>query len=521
MVVRGVVRRNEYRDSVVLMRISKQLEELEGVQKASAIMATENNKQLLKDAGLLTDDIARAAPNDLAVAVDAASAELAENAIAAIEGMLAEKPAAERGELVYKTLAAATATAADSNLVLISVPGPFAAREAMRALRDGKHVFIFSDGVPVEDEVKLKRLGEERGLLVMGPDCGTAIINGVGLGFSNVVRRGPIGIVGAAGTGIQQVSSLVDEVGVSHAIGTGSNDPKEAIGAITMRAGLKLLAGDPDTKVVVVVSKPPAPKVAREVLKVIKGINKPAVVNFIGGSPAEVKRVGLVPADTLEDAAVKAMALARGEKPKSILFSQKPAEIKKIVRSESKRLKPKQKYIRGLYSGGTFCYEAMLILRKLVGGVYSNTPLDPKLKLADVHRSQKHTCVDLGTGVYTVGRPHPMIDFRFRQERLLREAADPETAVILFDIVLGYGAHPDPAGEIAPTIQEAKKIAERDGRYLPVVASVCGTQGDPQGLAAQEKKLRDVGVVVMPSNAQAVRMAALIATHGKAWGKLK
>ncbi|MFH1820839.1 MAG: acyl-CoA synthetase FdrA [Methanobacteriota archaeon] len=521
MVVRSFVRKNEYRDSVVLMRISQQLEALDGVRKASAIMATDNNKNILKDAGLLTDETSKAGPNDLTITVEATSAEFADKAISAVDVLLVEKPAGGQERLVCKTLNAAMKIIPDANLVMISVPGPFAAREAMAALRERKHAFIFSDGVPIEEELRLKKFGEKNSLLVMGPDCGTAIINGVGLGFSNVVRRGPIGIVGAAGTGIQQVSSLVDEVGVSQAIGTGSNDLKEAIGAISMRMGLKLLDEDPSTKVVVVISKPPAPKVAKEVLRAIKNMKKPVVVDFIGGTASDIKRTGAMPASTLEDAAARAVGLVRGEKPKSAPFTQKTGKIKAIVKRESNLLSTTQKYIRGLFSGGTFSYESMLILRNLIGDVYSNSPLDQKMKLSDVHESRKNTCVDMGTGMYTAGRPHPMIDFRFRRERLMREASDTETAVILVDIVLGYGAHPDPAGEIAPSIRAAKEIAKRGGRFLSVVANICGTRGDPQDLDDQAKKLRDVGAVLTPSNAQAARMAALIATRGKVWRKLK
>jgi len=521
MVVRSLVRKNEYRDSVVLMRVSQQLESLEGVRKASAIMATDNNKKLLKDAGLLTDEISKAGPNDLAISVEAETTKLAEKAISAVDSILAEKTTGSCEVTVLKTLNAAIKISPKANLVLISVPGPFAAREAMTALKAGKHVFIFSDGVSIKEELKLKKFGEENGLLVMGPDCGTAIINGVGLGFSNVVKRGPIGIVGASGTGIQQVSSLVDEVGVSQAIGTGSNDLNETIGGITMRMGLKLLNEDPNTKVVVVISKPPGPKTSKEILKVIKSMKKPVVVDFIGGAASDIKHAGAIPATTLEDAAAKAVALVRGEKPTSIIFTQKPDEIKAIVEKESKRLNANQKYIRGLFSGGTFCYESMLILRDLIGEVYSNTPLHPNLKLDDIQKSRENTCIDMGTGWYTVGRPHPMIDFRFRKERLLNEALDPETAVILLDIVLGYGAHTDPAGEIVPVIKQAKAMAKRGGRYLPIVATICGTRGDPQGLEEQKKKLKDAGVVLMPSNAQAARIAALIATRGKVWGKLK
>jgi len=520
LVISCLIRKNEYRDSIVLMRISSQLEGMEGIKKASVIMATDNNKKLLEDAGLLTNEIKMAGPNDLVIAVEAETEELAMKAFSALDNMLAEKPWKETG-LVCRTFQSAAAIAPDANLVLISVPGPFAAREAMNALNSGKHVFIFSNGVPIEEEVRLKKFAEKKNLLVMGPDCGTAIINGVGIGFSNVVRRGPIGIVGASGTGMQQVSCLVDEVGVSQAIGTGSRDLTEAVGAITTCMGLRLLDEDPDTRVVVVISKPPAPKIARKVLKLISSMKKPLVVNFLGYPPAEIELAGATPAATLEEAAVKAMALARGEKPKEMLFTQKLGKIRAIVERETESLSSCQRYIRGLFSGGTFCYEAMLILRDLIGKVYSNIPLDRRLELADAHSSRENTCIDMGTGIFTAGRPHPMIDFRFRKERLLKEASDPETAVILLDIVLGHGANPDPAGEIAPAIKQAKEIAMRGGRYLSVVASVCGTRGDPQNLVEQEKKLEEVGVVLMPSNAQAARMAALIATRGKVWRRIK
>ncbi len=520
MAVRSSVRRDDYRDSVVLMRVSQQLEGLGGVSKASAMMATDNNKKILKDAGLLTGEIAKAGPNDLAISVEAATAEAAAKAISAVDALLAEKTAGQK-EVSSKNLNSAMAASPEANLVLISVPGQFATREAMSALRGGKHAFIFSDGVPIEEELKLKRLGEESGLLVMGPDCGTAIINGVGLGFSNVVRRGPIGIVGASGTGIQQVSSLADEVGVSQAIGTGSNDLKEAIGAITTRMGLRFLDEDPETKVVVVISKPPSPKVSKQVLEEIRKMKKPVIVDFIGGAESEVKRAGATPAGTLEEAAAKAVKMVLGEKFKSFLFTQKSDKIRAVSKKESSRLSPSQRYIRGLFSGGTFCYESMLVLRGLVGDIYSNTPLRPELKLSDFQRSRENTCIDMGTGMYTVGRPHPMIDFRLRRERLLNEAADPETAVVLLDIVLGYGANLDPAGEISPAIKEAKRKAKKGGRHLPVVAAVCGTRGDPQNLKLQEEKLMEAGAVLMPSNAQAARMAALIATRGKAWEGLK
>lgn len=520
MAVKCLLRRGDYRDSVVLMKVSQELETKPGVRRASAMMGTGSNKELLKDAGLFTEEILRAGPNDLVIVVDAESDAAAMRAISEAVELLEAEAKAEAKEVTFKTLKAAVESTQDANFVLISTPGEFAAREAARALKAGKHVMVFSSDVPIEDEIKLKKLADERGLLLMGPDCGTAIISGVGLGFSNVVRRGPVGIVGAAGTGIQEVSSLLDEVGISHAIGTGSHDLSDAVGGITMLAGLQALKDDEGTKVLILISKPPSPKVAEKVLEAAKKCGKPVIVDFIGGDPEVVMKAGLIPALTLEDAARKAIALVRGEKPKEVKFTLPESEVKALVEREVRKLKPEQKYIRGLFSGGTLCAEALLILRNLVGDVHSNVALEPRLKLESGRESRGHTCVDMGTEEFVRGIPHPMIDLRFRRERIIREAKDPEVAVILLDVVLGLGANPDPAGELSSAIEEARKLAESEGRYLPVVASVCGTEGDSQRLSLQEKKLRDAGVLVLPSNAQAVRAAALIATRCGVWDKL-
>jgi FdrA protein len=525
MVTKSLVRKGEYRESIFLMRISQQLEGLDGVKQATVIMATDANKELLKDAGMLTDEVVSAGPNDLAIIVDAESPERADEAISKAGEMMAEavKERAEEAEAIYKTLDSAASARPDSNLVLISVPGEFAAREAERALKLGKHVMIFSDGVSVEDEVRLKRLGKEKGLLVMGPDCGTSIIGGAGLGFANVVKRGPIGVVAASGTGAQEVTSLVSAgPGISHAIGTGGRDMHDEVGGTTMLMGLETLAGDPETKIIVLVSKPPSPEVAKRVLEAAKKAGKPTVVNFLGGDPKIIDEAGLIPAITLEDAAAKAIALQRGEKPKRTVFSADLDEIRSVAKKEYEKLKPDQRYIRGLYSGGTFCSEGMLIVQELVGDIHSNIPLKPELKLEDSNRSKEHAFVDMGEDEFTaeIGKPHPMIYHELRQKRMLQEASDPETAVLLLDVVLGYGADMDPAGALAPTVRKAKEIAEKDERYLPVVASVCGTPQDPQNLTSQEKKLKEVGVIVKPSNAQAARMAALIATKGEALDKM-
>jgi succinyl-CoA synthetase alpha subunit len=393
-------------------------------------------------------------------------------------------------------------TLVGANLALISTPGEYAAAEAFKALSLGLNVMLFSDNVELKDEIALKRFAQERDLIVMGPDCGTAIINGIPLAFANVVRRGIIGVVGASGTGLQQVTCLVDRWGggISQAIGTGGHDLHRDVGGISMLQGLKALAADPSTSVIVLISKPPSPEVAGKVLEAAGSAGKAVVVNFLGADPDPVRGGNLYPAETLEDAAAAAVALADGKTPKAVNVT--PSSIAPLV--------PGQRYVRGLYSGGTFCYEASLLLKKKLGQINSNTPVEPGDRLSDVWTSRKHTVIDLGDDLFTRGRPHPMIDHRLRNERLIKEASDPEVAVILLDIVLGYGSHPDPAAEMVPVIQKARDLASDAGRHLAVIAFVCGTAADPQNLSRQETALREAGVILAQSNAQAVRMAASV-----------
>lgn len=485
---------NLYRDSVSLMQLSAALARMPGVAQASAVMATPANLDLLREAGLMDAQVA-ASPNDLLVAVSGKPVAALEAALAAAIAALDKAPAPAAGggpaALAPRSLQMALARAPQANLALISVPGDYAAAEAEKALRLGLNVMLFSDNVPGADEAALKRLAREKRLLVMGPDCGTAIIDGVPLGFANAVRRGAVGVVGASGTGTQQVTSLVHRLGagVSQAIGTGGHDLSAEIGGVTMLEGLARLAKDKDTRVIVLISKPPAPKVAAAVLAAARTAGKPVVVNFVGSaSSEEAKNLHFV--KTLEEAAVAAVALSRGRKPAPVAFKPKMPKV-----SFSK----KQKYIRGLYSGGTFCYEASALL----GDAWSNAPVDPARKIADPWKSKEHTLIDLGDDVFTRGRPHPMIDHRLRNERLLAEAADPAVAVILFDVVLGHGSHPDPAAEMLPALAKARK----KNRSVAFVASVCGTDEDPQGLARQEAALRKAGVLLEGSNARAVMLS--------------
>ena len=513
---KAIVRKDSYFDSVFLMQLSKGLKEAEGVDDAVVAMGTPMNLELLRGLGYDEAELAGASPNDLVTAVDCPDAAAVELAFAAAAELLARKKRKTGGaSQMPASLDAAVELMPGANLALISLPGAWAAREARKALLKGLHVMLFSDNVSLEDEIALKRLGRERGLLVMGPDCGTAIIDGKPLCFANVVRRGPVGVIAASGTGLQEVTCLVDRLGsgISQGIGTGGRDLKnEKVGGITMLMGIEALARDAATSVIVVISKPPAPSVARQVTEALEMAGKPAVVHFIGlEAPATGKGSVLRYASSLEEAARLAVELAgASKKDGAALSAARPEEFEALAAREASRLGPGQRHLRGYYTGGTLADEAMILLHRLTGAVYSNNQTQPDFVLVDPKRSVGHTVVDLGDDVFTVGRPHPMIDPSTRTERVLAEKDDASIAVVLVDVVLGYGSHEDPAGALLPALVEARRAAEARGGYLPVIASVVGTKGDYQGMEAQVAKLEAAGCVVMPSNFRAASLAARI-----------
>lgn len=506
--------KNLYRDSVSLMQFSNKLRVLDGIRQASAVMATENNIALLVEAGLLLLTMP-ASPNDLLIVVDGKDCASVEVALDQGEEMLRARSTElrESGNQSSppRSIEMGLASMPSANFALISTPGEYAAAEARKALQLGLHVMMFSDNVCIEEEIQLKRYAREHNLLVMGPDCGTAIINGVSLGFANVVRRGNIGVVAASGTGLQQVTCLIDRFGggITQALGTGGHDLKSEVGGITMLQGIEALATDSKSKVILLVSKPPSSDVMKKVLEKAEQSGIPVVAIFIGADPVSVTHGNILGVKTLEDAAVAAVKLSKGQKVAK--FSNTlPTKYAALAKPSAKKLGKTQKYVRALFSGGTFCYENLLLMSEELGGVYSNIPLKKEYKLKDVWRSQEHTAIDLGDDLFTQGRPHPMIDFRLRNERIIQEAKDPSTGVILLDVVLGHGSNMDPAGELVPTILQAQKIAAKAKRNVVFVGFVCGTDTDPQNLARQEDMLRESGVVLTESNAQAARLAAAI-----------
>lgn len=491
---RIVIKKNTYFDSVSLMSISTKANQLDGVEQAFVAMATEMNKGVLKNLGLLSDELEQAKSGDLLIVIRGTSDEANDATLAAIEGLFTRKDkGGSHHEARYATLSSAHQHIPESNLAIISVNGAFAAREARQALDNDLNVMLFSDNVSLEDELALKQLAHGKGLLMMGPDCGTAIINGAGLCFANEVRRGSIGIVGASGTGSQELSVRIHDFGggISQLIGTGGRDLSEKIGGIMMLDAIQMLEDDEQTEVIALISKPPAPAVARKVLERARACRKPVVVCFLGRDCNPADEDGLQFAGGTKEAALKAVLLT-GVKKESLDMHPLNWPLIEEVRA---RLKPGQKYIRGLFCGGTLCDEAMFAALEKYPDVYSNIQPDPTYRLKDLNVSQAHTFLDFGDDDFTNGKPHPMIDPTNRIQRLLQEARDPQVGVIAMDFVLGYGSHEDPVGVTLDAIKEAKAIAAREGRHLEILGYVLGTELDTPSLRGQCQMLTDAGVI--------------------------
>jgi FdrA protein len=467
------VRHGAYHDSVTLMRVSRRLSERPEVVAALTAMGTELNVELMRQEGFAVP--AQAGPNDLVVAIRAADEAAVEQARHMLGELLSEGAALPAGGLGEPAPARTTAAAAarlDARLALVSVPGRYAFTEAMDALDAGLNVMVFSDNMPLAQEVMLKEAAARRGLIVMGPDCGTAVICGAGVGFANAVRPGPVGIVAASGTGAQQLMCLLDEagVGVSHVLGVGGRDLSAEVSGRSTLAALAALDADPATELIVVAAKPPAPRVADLIHAAARRLDTPVRFALLGDD-----------APDLTTAAETVLASLGHEVPDWPCW---PAPRARAVRGG----------LHGLFAGGTLCTEATFIAEQVLGGARNG-----------------HLLIDCGADEYTRGRAHPMIDPTVRLDRLAAAVADPACTVLLLDVVLGYGAEPDPAALLAPAIEAALS-----GRAdLAVVVSLCGTRADPQDRDRQAAALQAAGAAVFASNAAAARHAAALAA-GKA-----
>ncbi len=479
------VRRGAYCDSIVLLQLQVALTALPGVDDAGAVMGTPANLALLAASHLLPEGL-EAGPDDLVVVVRAPDGVAARAALGQLEPLLTRRRGGAETLEEYRprSLEQAFRQLPRARWVAISVPGRFATAVARQALEHGRNVFLYSDNVAVEDELALKTLARGRGLLVMGPDCGTAMLGGVGFGFANRVRRGPVGLLAASGTGLQAVACRLHELGsgVSQALGTGGRDLSPTVGGLTAEQALALLAHDPATRSIVILSKPPSRAVARRLLAAARRVGKPVVVNFQGQAPP-ARRVGnLSFACGLEEAAELAVAeLAPHPNPATTELAAVPEP-------------GGPGFLRALFSGGTLAYELLLGLEPFVGPLWSNLEVDGVEALPDLGTSREHTVLDLGEDAFTVGRLHPMMDSTLRRRRLLQEAEDPAVGTILLDLVLGDGAHPDPAAELAETIAQARLRSR-----AKIAVLVVGTDEDPQDLGRQTELLEAAGARVLRS----------------------
>ena len=529
MSVLNVVKHNFFRDSIQLMRLTEDAKKLSGVLDANVSMGTETNKLLLGQLGLLMVEGKAASDGDMIIAISVGTGTDAQATLAKVQEMVLSPPKSEEQGVeveTYHSVDTALRGLPGANIAIVSLPGNQAFDPSMALLRKGVNVHLFSDHVSLEEEAKLKEYASANGLLLLGPGAGTSLVGGVGLGFANVVKKGSVGVVAAAGTGLQEVSVLLDRIGlgVSHGLGVGGSDVSKSIGGLMMRDSLSLLERDPNTKTLMIVAKTPAPAVMKNIMAFAKEhTTKPVVACFLGldykgGTTSRIQY-----ARTLHSAVSVVAKVSKGLAAKRFKssISMKPAELIKLSEKLSKGLTKQQKFCRFLYSGGTLAHETLLIYRELIGEAYSNSPLSPRYELKDPSTSKGNCVVDLGDEYFTAGRPHPMIDPTIRKLRIVQEGNDPTVAAVLLDIVLGYGSSSDPGGSLVSAIEQARENAQRAKRGLVFMAHVCGTNADPQSLSEQSKKLAKAGVVLFPTNAQMALASALLIGGAKARKAMK
>jgi len=484
------VRRGSYLDSVALLQLSRKITEINGVAEAAVMMGTPANKEILDNAGLLHKDDIICSGDDIIIALRTISEKYTSKALEETERLLEQRyeKTEKEGHVAPSSIRKAVNDHPELNIALISVPGMFAAAEARKALRRGLNVMLFSDNVPISQEVELKKEAKESGLLMMGPDCGTAILNGVPIAFANKLLRGNIGVIGASGTGVQEVTSLLsrNNYGVSQVIGVGGRDLEAVVGGITTLMAIDALAADPQTKKIILISKPPSLEVTNKILERIKDVGKPFTICFLGIDNLQLpKNAIFVP--SLKRAA------------ESVMKEKINQEGFNLIKFAGNSLGAKSG-ICGLFSGGSLCLEAQVVFREAGLAITSNAPA-PKVNVCE-RGEILDVFLDLGADEFTIGKPHPMIDPSVRDEAVFKAVSDPKIGVIIIDIVLGYGAHPDPAGHLSKAL--GNKIRESE---TVVISSITGTHEDPQGFLSQKQKLQDLGILIAPSNFDAAELA--------------
>lgn len=493
MKVKASILKGKYLDSVKLMLISKELRSLNGIEDAVVIMATQENREILKSTNMLVPEIESAQETDIVAVVKADDQQSADEAIQKAENLVSSptpKTEQDKGNRKALTIDKAILKLNGADLCLISVAGKYAAAEADKALNLGLHVMLFSDNVSLEDELALKTKAVEKGLLMMGPDCGTAIINGTPLAFANHIPHGKIGIVSASGTGLQETSATIANLGggISQAFGTGGRDGMKEIGGLMLYGCLEYLINDPETEVIVLMGKTPAPDVLSKLWKLLSQTAKPVIINFL--KPMEIPSQSNLQytISLAETAQLACLATGIQTDPHQLTHNHPQPKLR-------------AKYLRGLYSGGTLCAEGIQVYKAMFGHEpYSNVGSDENHKLEDGWNTLEDSLIDLGSDEFTVGRPHPMIDYSLRLQKIAQEAANRDVGIILLDVVLGYGAHPDPASELVPALEKLAK-------EIVVICHVLATEGDPQDREKQIGKLQQAGAIVFTSHNEAIEFA--------------
>jgi succinyl-CoA synthetase alpha subunit len=509
------------------MLIARKASQKKGIQEVSAMMGTDNNKEILKESKFLSDIGEKAGPNDLLICITGDTKDIIETAFNDITDLLEGKN--ENSEAMHdkssndeedlflpRSLDSAIKSFPSSNLVFISLPGEYAYREAMKAIINNKHVMLFSDNVTVEQELALKEAAHKKGLIVMGPDCGTAIINNKAIGFANVLSKGHIGVAAASGTGLQAFTALVCSGGggISQAVGLGGRDLSKEIKGLSMLTALDALENDIETKVIAIVSKPPHRDVAFKIYDKIENMTKPCIVCFLGRDTGEAEKRGIRAASTLEKAADMCLTFLK-EQPlliddKSEFTKEIDSVCREIINVYNKNVLEKnlkERYIRGLFSGGTLCDEAIFTLNKTNIDIWSNIYVSKEKRLKKSDGLKGNCLIDLGEDEFTIGVPHPMIDFCLRCDWIEKALADSETGILLLDVVLGYGSHPDPAGELIPAIERGLSLRKDSFKPL-IIASVCGTENDPQCFSEQVQRLKRADVRVLSTNERAAMVCS-------------
>lgn len=502
-----LIRSNEYHDSLEMLLATTILEEKNGIGKCNIGMGTEYSFQLFKQLGFKDSSIWSAGPADVIIAAEAENEEIFHQAVNETFQQLSGRSTAEQEYDTYFTTEEALRAHREAQVAVISIPGEYAGQEAMKALQAGLHVILFSSHISSEEEKRLKDYASTHGLICMGPDCGVVNLNGIAFLLGSITRKGPFGICGASGVGIQHVGSLIHQAGsgCSQLIGTGGGDLKPPIDALSMLTGIDALEKDSETRYIILVSRKPPAATLDKLLARIRICKKPVVACFMGADPAQVEAAGAIFAPDLDTAAVEALKLIGKVCP-----LQSEAELEEMAHAAIKGMAKEQKYLRGLFTGGTYCEEAMNTISRRIGIVYSNAPIQEEWRLADSLISVENTCIDVGEDEFTEGKPHPTMEPSGRRSFILREGEDPETCVLLLDFIFAVSAHPDPVGVVLNDLKKIMEDARLRGGKLAVVASICGTDADFQNLEEQRRKLIDAGVYVCHTNRQAADLASRI-----------